>query len=865
MERPGGAAVNLSRWPHGLGLLLFLFQLLPPATLGQDRLDAPPPPAAPLSRWSGPVGVSWGLRAAAPGGPAPRGGRWRRSAPGEDEDCGGVQDFVSRLANNTHQHVFDDLSGSVSLSWVGDSTGIILVLTTFHVPLVIMTFGQSKLYRSEDYGKNFKDITNLINNTFIRTEFGMAIGPENSGKVILTAEVSGGSHGGRIFRSSDFAKNFVQTNLPFHPLTQMMYSPQNSDYLLALSTENGLWVSKNFGGKWEEIHKAVCLAKWGSENIIFFTTYVNGSCKADLGALELRRTSDLGKSFKTIGVKIYSFGLGGRFLFASVMADKDTTRRIHVSTDQGDTWSMAQLPSVGQEQFYSILAANDDMVFMHVDEPGDTGFGTIFTSDDRGIVYSKSLDRHLYTTTGGETDFTNVTSLRGVYMTSVLSEDNSIQTMITFDQGGRWKHLRKPENSECDATAKNKNECSLHIHASYSISQKLNVPMAPLSEPNAVGIVIAHGSVGDAISVMVPDVYISDDGGYSWMKMLEGPHYYTILDSGGIIIAIEHSSHPINVIKFSTDEGQCWQTYTFTREPIYFTGLASEPGARSMNISIWGFTESFLARQWVSYTIDFKDILERNCEEKDYTIWLAHSTDPGDYGDGCILGYKEQYLRLRKSSVCQNGRNYVVTKQPSVCPCSLEDFLCDFGYFRPENDSKCVEQPELKGHELELCLYGREEHLTTSGYRKIPGDKCQGGVNPVREVKDLKKKCTSNFLSPEKQDSRPQGHSLSQNPAPPPLGYTENTHSLSPTQKQNSKSNSVPIILATVGLMLVTVIAGVLIVKKYVCGGRFLVHRYSVLQQHAEANGVDGVDTLDTASHTHKSGYHDDSDEDLLE
>lgn len=82
---------------------------------------------------------------------------------------------------------------------------------------------------------------------------------------------------------------------------------------------------------------------------------------------------------------------------------------------------------------------------------------------------------------------------------------------------------------------------------------------------------------------------------------------------------------------------------------------------------------------------------------------------------------------------------------------------------------------------------------------------------------------------------------------------------------KNSKSNSVPIILAIVGLMLVTVVAGVLIVKKYVCGGRFLVHRYSVLQQHAEANGVDGVDALDTASHANKSGYHDDSDEDLLE
>ncbi len=36
---------------------------------------------------------------------------------------------------------------------------------------------------SEDYGKTFQDITDLINNTFIQTEFGVAIGPGNSGKV----------------------------------------------------------------------------------------------------------------------------------------------------------------------------------------------------------------------------------------------------------------------------------------------------------------------------------------------------------------------------------------------------------------------------------------------------------------------------------------------------------------------------------------------------------------------------------------------------------------------------------------------------------------------------------------------------------
>lgn len=41
-----------------------------------------------------------------------------------------------------------------------------------------------------------------------------------------------------------------------------------------------------------------------------------------------------------------------------------------MSVNQGGTWNMAQLPPVGHEQFYSILGANEDMVFMHVDEPG---------------------------------------------------------------------------------------------------------------------------------------------------------------------------------------------------------------------------------------------------------------------------------------------------------------------------------------------------------------------------------------------------------------------------------------------------------------------------------------------------------------
>ncbi|XP_008294333.1 sortilin 1b [Stegastes partitus] len=757
----------------------------------------------------------------------------RRSAE-QGDSCQVLQGYNTKLADNTHGFTFNDLSGSVSLAWVGDGTGVILALTTFQVPFFMIRLGQSKLYRSENYGKSFQDVTNLINNTFIRSEYGIAIGPENSGRVILTGEVSGG-HDSRIFVSDDFGKSFTSRDLPFVPLMQMVYNPESSNVLVVLSASNELWLSEDFGTNWKKIHTMVCLVKWGRKNTIFFTASINGSC-SDRGMLELRRTTDYGNTIKTVASKIYSFGLGGRFLFASVMTGKGTLRMIHVSVDQGESWNMAQLPPVGHEQFYSILAANDEMVFMHVDEPGDTGFGTIYASDDRGTVYSKSLERHLYTTTGGDTDFTNVTSLRGVFITSVLAEDSSVQTVVSFDQGGEWVPLRKPDNSKCDATSRDPDKCSLHIHAAYSTAMRLNVPMLPLSEPNAVGLILAHGSVGDAISVMKPDVYVSDDGGYTWIKALDGPHHYAILDSGGLLVAVEHSpTQPINQLKFSTDEGQCWRVYNFSQEPIYFTGLASEPGARSMNVSIWGYRESLLSQYWISVTIDFRDLLTRDCQDEDYVPWLAHSDDISDPQDGCMLGYKEKFLRLKKDSVCWNGRDYEVDTVPTPCPCTLDDFLCDFGYYRQENSSVCVEQPDLQGTVLEFCLHGKEEQLQTSGYRKIPGDKCEGGTMPERKEIDLSQRCVSDLLGPIMIDKRP--------------------------------SKSVPIVITVIIVMLLSIAAGVVFVKKYVCGGRFLVHRYSVLQQHVEDNAADGMDEPLETNHSHngKIEFHDDSDEDLLE
>ncbi|XP_051269826.1 sortilin isoform X2 [Dicentrarchus labrax] len=758
----------------------------------------------------------------------------KSSAGLNEQTCTALPGVEAALLNNTHSFTFEvGRMGSLSLAWVGDGSGVLLVLTTFQVPLFMMHFGQSNLYRSEDYGKSFKDVTHLINHTFIHTEFGIASSPDHSGKVMLTGDVS--EIGGfRLFRSKDFGMTFVPTDLPFEPHIQMLYNPGDCNTLVTLSITLDLWLSEDFGATWRKIHDRVCLVRWGPKNSIYFTTNYNGSCN-DRGMLALRKTADYGRSFKTIATRVYSFVLGGRFVFASIMTGTGTERMIHVSVDGGEVWNMAQLPTVNHEQFYSFLTANQDMIFMHVDDPGDSGAGTIYVSDDRGAVFSKSLERHLYTTTGSDTDFTVITSLRGVYMTSILSEDGVVETVITFDQGAKWQTLRRPQNSHCDTeTSTNRpNRCRLHIHASYSTTIKMNVPMLPLSQPSAVGLILAHGSVGDAESALSPDVYVSDDGGYSWLLALKGPHHYTILDSGGLLVAVEHTDLPVNQIKFSTDEGQCWHTYNFTSNPLYISGMDSEPGSRSMDVSLWGHRNDH--SKWVVITIDFRKLFTRECTEGDYIQWLAHSADPSGSNDGCVLGFRETFLRLRKDTVCWNGRDYAVTKKLSPCPCTGDDYHCDFGYYRPENSSECVEQEELKGRPLEFCLNWTTEQLQSSGYRKIPGDKCEGGFQPDRKETDLKRMCTSNALRP---------NSLTENSSP----------------------NTAVIVMVVIVILLMSGVAGVWLVKKYVCGGRFLVHRYSVMREHVEANKIEGVDDIDPHyMETGKAQYNEDSDQDLLE
>ncbi|XP_032822669.2 sortilin-like isoform X2 [Petromyzon marinus] len=692
----------------------------------------------------------------------------------------------------------NDESANVTITWVGRDTGVVLAVSR----VIEAVSWKSRLYRSEDYGGSFSDISALVDGGHALPALEVIVGPGSSQRVVLLPRENI-ARDVKVWISEDGGKTFRARDMPFTPQHGMAFHSASHDHLLASSSSNELWITEDFFGSFKKLGDAVRAYKWSPQDTTaYYLASPHGQKveEAIVGTLELMRSSDSSRSAQRIAERVYSFGIGGRFLCASVVHEKDKQRVLQVSTDQGDSWTMAQLPPIDTEEFYSILGADDNIIFVHVDEKGDTGRGTLYVSDDRGAVFSESLASHLYTARNGSADFINVTSARGAFITSRLSADGSARSVITFDQGGAWQPLPRPTNVPCEG-GNGEEQCRLTIHSDLSMSQEVReVPHGPLSEPSASGLVLAHGTVGQSQApAAAPDVYVSRDGGHSWARSLEGPHVCAILNSGGLLVAVPYAA-TVNTVRFSLDEGRCWGSVMFSLEPLALERLLTEPGARSLSASV-------LARRLhptprlVLTTIDFSQLLQRNCVAGDYEEWTA------PLGRGCVLGSTEHDMRLKPDAACRtNGQALRPASRSVPCPCTQRDYSCDFGFFRPNGSWECVEEASAPGRRsLHVCARGQQEELLTQGYRKIPGDRCEGGFRPSGDLRSISKTCTYSL-----QDD-PKLH----------LHWG---------------------VIATVVVVLaLAVLAATLIVRKYCCRMSMPVYRFSQLEQNDEF-GCDEVD-----------------------
>lgn len=638
---------------------------------------------------------------------------------------------------------------SISMAWIGKGSGktseaksLLLLATT---ELGIFLSLESALYKSTDFGKSFHRINAQIFETHLRKDAGIMKSPVNPNKVILVSYSNPffSLHKTGIVRTLNGGITWAKHSAPFQITGPLLFHPRQENWILARGSIDGkAYLSKDFGMTWKFLQSYVKNLKWGArtdrlvekEEKTILMTVASDLHSFLMSDLILLRSRDLGEHFESIHVKhVYTFGLQGPFLFVSIDYNRNNNTRImHVSKDGGDSWDPVQVPTVTPERFYSILDMSEGMIFLHVDEPGDTGKGILYTSDADGIVYSESLKDHMFTNLGGVTDFYRVQSMRGTYLTSRMNSDNSLSSLISHDRGGEWKPLPLTPEQCKDVKLKLNEKCSLHIHNRFSASRGVPIPMGPLSVGNAVGIIIAHGNAGTALTRRT-DVWMTRDGGYSWYKVLDGSHHYSIGDHGNLIVAVPAYETTSKYLMYSVNEGRCWFKYKYTDHDFHVVGLVTEPGAKTMLFSLWGFT--LPTRAWQVVTVDFKNLLQRPCTTNDYEAWVPHAEGNTK---GCLLGKKTTIKRPKKESLCFNGIDYTMKQSSKCCKCTQADMECDYGYIRNKNQ-KCVLSDDSPP---QLCLNGDVRKLQNDlGYRLLPGDTCCDGSADVRRYLDTHQIC----------------------------------------------------------------------------------------------------------------------------
>lgn len=305
--------------------------------------------------------------------------------------------------------------------------------------------------------------------------------------------------------------------------------------------------------------------------------------------------------------------------------------------------------------------------------------GALYKSNDNGTFYHLSLDD----TNGdanGLVDFEKMQSVDGIILANqVINADEltgnravekRVRTMISWDDGGHWQPLSPPHNFDCSTK-----DCTLNLHSRTDI----HGPGAVFTASGAPGLAMGVGNVGpELLPYDMGDVFLTRDGGHSWVQIQQGEHFYEFGDHGSLLVLITDEG-PTTDLLYSWDQGETWHVYQFSSQPFRVKSLTTDRKSTTLKFFILGQTSSEQGREHEVIAVDFSEVKRRKCqldesneEKSDFERWVPKDDD-GD--DACLLGKKTAYWRKKKDRVCIVDEAF---KEPEVivenCECRDIDF-----------------------------------------------------------------------------------------------------------------------------------------------------------------------------------------------
>ncbi|KAK0145654.1 Sortilin-related receptor [Merluccius polli] len=655
---------------------------------------------------------------------------------------------VSAMPKVYGQANLNDSHNQMVVHWAGEKSNVIVALARDSAGATGSK--TSSVYVSYDYGTSF---------TLVSDRFRLLGAKEDSKQVIAQFYHSPADNKRYLFaditnsylwNTFDFCKTVQGFPMPFKPTDLLLHSKQAN---LVLGYDGShpnkqLWKSDDFGETWLLIQEQVKAYFWGVEPYDP-STMVLVQRNEPQGVSSVLSSTDFFQSKQNrrlILEHVDSFQLRDKYMFATstpklLGSHERSSVQLWVSYNR-QPMKAAQFMTRHPITEYYIADASEDQVFVCVNHVNNVTH--LYISDTQGLSFSLSLENVLYYSPEGSgsntliryfanepfADLHRVEGLRGVFVATLIngsaSEDN-MRSVITFDKGGTWELLQPPTADslggaiECQLSK----GCSLHLAQRWS--QLLNIQlrrMPILSKESAPGLILATGSVGKNLANK-PNVYVSSSAGTRWREALTGPHFYTWGDHGGLLVAISQGGSSTH-LKFSTNEGETWTDFQFSKREVFVYQLLTEPGEKSTIFTIFG-SYADQRHSWLILQVNASDVLGVPCAEADYKRW-----SPSDErGNDCLLGRQMVFKRRTPHATCFNGEEFDRPVTATNCSCTRQDYECDYAFKLSEDLSLqvCLPDPEFSGNLYAPpvpCPVGTT-YRRSKGYRKVSGDSCSGG------------------------------------------------------------------------------------------------------------------------------------------
>ena len=638
------------------------------------------------------------------------------------------------LGNDTHL-------GAI-VTWTNFDSRVIFIITCDHIlkhGTKSFCASKSNVYRSFNYGESFDlEQEKFSNTSIISTVFVSPINRRLIFAVDKTNKV--------MYRSVDEGATYNKTDLAFDPLA-LAFHPRLLNILLIKDIKNDVYLSNDTGKSWVFMISKVRKFFWSEQkntSQIFFETVSLQNTKLPTQNYSLVYLLSIpfhGSPHlfdQTLGpIFPNSLLVKGDYIYIQRKTSAGN-KRLFVHYKDSSRFEECELPTNELHVDYHFLQGQQDQIILAALAKDRST--NLYIAGKNGKQFSLIL-KNVEALWGQEEIILDVHKVDDVPGT-LIANQVSKGTVISYNNGGLWNKLMPPEYDENGK----KVDCfdpNCIFKLSLYIQDNSIIGWSPITASKHVpGVIIAQGTlikVSNDIHVSLYG-YVSTNGGQSWKQGLTGRHIYKLLDHGALFASIAITNpfllNNTNKVEYSCDEGRTWNFAMLPNQLSRVVGVAAHPAAKSNVLKIFGADIS--DRQmfaWTIWKVNFSAIFDYECSDGNYTMWTA---GPENIGNSCILGQKYVYERKKEGICCSYGIDYQRKTNISLCPCTMADFECDFGFKRDEIGGYCSPTSFASLNPPVNCPEG-EEYVQSKGYIKIKGDKCQGGIE--NEIMPVTKMC----------------------------------------------------------------------------------------------------------------------------